>query len=909
MIITFLLAFYAVLKSPEFLLLVMAASVAAKFYFLSIVFPNQHVSFRSIKLISILVTLAASLFGDVAWVVKMLHSFGWLYVDYPTVIFFVRIAWAFLLIQYQSLYIFMQSITQKKAALKKSTIALCCATTVQALYFTYLAFLCPNTLVVQAERMLAKQSGHCFEYQMMAYVTLYILIALNIPALLEVLLKVKNQTIPKIIYQQLKTFIFYFLIPFVAIETLLGLHQNASDIELYPIVSISTILLNVMIYYCLTHVIKLRFLEKQAHVQSHQNPNVINSFKQTLEMLGKTSNLNELSYICQRHCKELFGVPLRSVTLTIRNGIQNQHELDFDAARNDRIIEQFLLLQNQNTLTQLMQKKILVYNEIAFDDYFNDESIITTFLTFLNSINSDIFIPLYTKKKIIGYITIARDARTECYGQSDCNTLLVFANYLAHVIHNLQHENAHAIMHQEQSLKQELYQRHQEINQYKESIDAVLRANHNKSIGIIFYKKNLFTLGNQATVDILGVHPNDNPGHPVCKQLLELAKQVEEHATAQTKCIRNSNGRLVIFSAIPNLQTKNVIITVFYPDVSDIVSHHINYLDNPNDWDYLLYLENTKAGQLVNQFIPGITSALLNIKIQLLKLALSKKPTLLDAADEDVMPLTQLIHHISLGERLFTLSLNQHTRPQDMAVRLFGSPFATEQEPIFCLLKNNSTLFIKNIHYLDQETQSYLAHYLNYGVYRAYKSEETYPSTIRVICSSNQDLSELVHSGTFNTDLYNQLKNNSITFPTLSFLNHGDITSLIEGLTSQAIANHEYKQLVNLNEKDKRRLTESGIVSFVELKNKIHQLLLKKSKETDLDSKELLDPGFTTSDPELAPVARLGKHALKDPKIMALLWRKFKNQNKIALFLGVNRSSVHRRFKLYNLTHEQGTTA
>ena len=53
--------------------------------------------------------------------------------------------------------------------------------------------------------------------------------------------------------------------------------------------------------------------------------------------------------------------------------------------------------------------------------------------------------------------------------------------------------------------------------------------------------------------------------------------------------------------------------------------------------------------------------------------------------------------------------------------------------------------------------------------------------------------------------------------------------------------------------------------------------------------------------PELIQAARLGKHALRDQRIMVMLWDKFKNQNKIASFLGVNRSSVNRRCKEFNL--------
>ncbi len=64
---------------------------------------------------------------------------------------------------------------------------------------------------------------------------------------------------------------------------------------------------------------------------------------------------------------------------------------------------------------------------------------------------------------------------------------------------------------------------------------------------------------------------------------------------------------------------------------------------------------------------------------------------------------------------------------------------------------------------------------------------------------------------------------------------------------------------------------------------------------------ELFNQSYTITDPQLAEISRLGKSALKDPKTMHLLWNKFKNQNKIALFLGVNRSSINRRFKEYNI--------
>ena len=91
-----------------------------------------------------------------------------------------------------------------------------------------------------------------------------------------------------------------------------------------------------------------------------------------------------------------------------------------------------------------------------------------------------------------------------------------------------------------------------------------------------------------------------------------------------------------------------------------------------------------------------------------------------------------------------------------------------------------------------------------------------------------------------------------------------------------------------------------GPVSLNELKNRVQQLLHKKTKKNNIEP-YALDSGYDVTDPELVQAARLGRHALRDHEIMVTLWNKFKNQNKIATFLGVNRSSVNRRCKEFNV--------
>ena len=107
----------------------------------------------------------------------------------------------------------------------------------------------------------------------------------------------------------------------------------------------------------------------------------------------------------------------------------------------------------------------------------------------------------------------------------------------------------------------------------------------------------------------------------------------------------------------------------------------------------------------------------LKFKIQLLKIALSKKAILLDLSDEDLTATAEILHHISLRETIHVLDLQGPVKGFEVAIKLFG------MNPIFGLAKNNDkpllstldgvgTLFIKNIHFLDLESQEYLAGFI-----------------------------------------------------------------------------------------------------------------------------------------------------------------------------------------------------
>ncbi|HEB42069.1 MAG TPA: hypothetical protein ENI08_03555, partial [Candidatus Dependentiae bacterium] len=224
----------------------------------------------------------------------------------------------------------------------------------------------------------------------------------------------------------------------------------------------------------------------------------------------------------------------------------------------------------------------------------------------------------------------------------------------------------------------------------------------------------------------------------------------------------------------------------------------------------------------------------------------------------------------------------------------------TQEYPLLSKLNEVGTLYIKNIHFLDHETQERLGEFIRQGSYRIFRSDQKVASNVRIICSTNQNIQQLMQKDD-RQSLFGKLKKNKLSMPSLGTLSEEELLNLAQGFVEQAIKTNVFKNLLSLTEKDKNKLLNKRPTSLQEFKTRIQQLLIQKSKKSNIYQEAKFDPTFTITDPELIAAAQLGKQALKDRKIMTLLWNKFKNQNKVATFLGVNRSSVNRRCKEYNL--------
>jgi transcriptional regulator with PAS, ATPase and Fis domain len=684
------------------------------------------------------------------------------------------------------------------------------------------------------------------------------------------------------------------MIPFFAAELLIALNFEFKPLILYTnaIVGISALLIAYLVYYCINRVIGLRFLNFTNHVESKHTFSFIDDFKIILEQLSCATTSKELMQLSSTFFRHAFDIPVRKVTLHLRQ--PNNKDL-----LKSNEIDAFLETWDPN-------HKILIYDELAFSNFYEEEITREKLISFLQSINADIFLPIFEKERIIGFIIVQSNSRPkQLYTNIERDEMLIFGSYLSNIINLLQHRNLDTLIIQEKELKEELYKKNQEITQYKESIRSFITNPKHKAIGIVFYKHRRFIYANQTAKEMINININTHEGHPLTRAFKHIARQVEEYKSPQMLMVKDPNGDRFIISGVSNIEQNNVILIISYPDIADVITKQLSLLKDPSKWDYLLYLETTKPGQLVNQLIPGNGQTLLNFKISLLQTALSKKATLLEMPTQDLIPLVELLHHVSMRETLQTLTLQKSDNPFDVATKLFGinALFGTpsSQKPLLEKLDENGTLFIQNIENLDWELQEYLADFLQYGYYRVFKSEHKVASSVRIICSTHHQLYDLVEAGSFCKALFNELKKCSISMPSLLELSDIELNDLAQGYAEQAIKTHDLKNLLELTEKERVKLIGNRPVSLQELKIKIQQLLIQKSKKNNIEQEIQFEPAYEINDPELIQASRLGKHALRDHKIMVMLWNKFKNQNKIATFLGVNRSSVNRRCKEYNL--------
>ncbi|KKP29809.1 MAG: Two-component system, NtrC family, transcriptional regulator [candidate division TM6 bacterium GW2011_GWF2_30_66] len=954
-----------IIGSKEFILLVSIISILIKSFIFFILISRVLKSNKIIKpLILLFLVIIGSIISDFTWIVTILQKLFLINIEYKYLRFLTRFSWSFYVIYYQALALFIETLSNKINSIELRQKIFVTISSFFAIFFIGLGLYQFNCYDPSMRPQI--------EISMLTFSPIYMTLILMPISLFYTIKKIRKKNIPRILQRQLKVFTQFIVTPILfadLIQTYPFTFIASNLTNTYAAVGISSILITYGIFHCMRKIMDIRFLNFERHVQAQnkmQKLYFVDDFKTVLDKFSQTTTTSELENITQDFFKDAFSIPKNRTRLHIKllNTSKENTENVYSRNSYELLIDNFINNYNSETNVGifLRKNKIIITDELEFSNFYDETDEYHRFLQLMNKISADIFIPIFENESfnknidpedidlkklssmnISGYIIVDRYARINnknknapFYSDIERDQMLVYSNYLGNLIKLLQTRSLNQIINNEKKLKEDLSSKQEELNQYRESLEYFLRNNENnknnanKKIGIIFYKNKKFEFENQAAQEFIPVELNIHNGHPITKKLKKIATKAIEYKSQQTCFINDRTGENIIATAIPNSEKNNAIIITYYPGASDILNKKTGLLKDRTKNNFLLYLETTKSGKLVNNFIPLENENVLNFKIDFLITALNKKNILIDSCPQDAIQIAEIITKTNSCKSIYTISLKKPCKNLDVPIKLFGINHILETnpentKPLLEILDKTGILFIKNVHFLDIETQEYLYEFIRYGFFKEFRSMKKTFSDVKIIFSSNINLQEAVNKNEFSKELFSELKKACIKVPSIKTFNNNELENLITGYTEQAIKTEELQYILELTELEKRKIINSSPESFYELKNNIQKILIKKSKpkntiqetiiqknhaqipnknfetKTELKLATNFSTTYDLKDKELIEAIKLGKNALKDIKIMSMLWTKFKNQNKIASLLGVNRSSINRRCKEYNL--------
>jgi transcriptional regulator of aromatic amino acid metabolism len=632
----------------------------------------------------------------------------------------------------------------------------------------------------------------------------------------------------------------------------------------------------------------------------------VHQLKTSVDTLANSTSVEELGHIVQAFFNRTYNIPTRHTSLHIRRSDKNPAVYAHSAL--EHTVEQFFTTLEPQTHALIEQTKILSYDEINFDQFYEHSSNFDPIISLLDTIGADIFIPIYLKRKMIAYIIIKRNARdtNTYYTDAELHEMLLFASYLSNIIAGLQHHNFEKIAQHSKALRDMLHTKNQEIALFKESIRTCVNHKAHTAPGIILYHNRRFTFENQRAHQLIDIDPNEQIAHPLAQKLKQLVLDVYRYKTAQAALITTQDEKRILLNATQHIDTSDIIITVEHPDISDILLTSPHKIESSLLWEYILHLETTSAGKILHELIPSGSQRMVELKIELMRASICNKPLMIELPTDDAFSVATTIHMISKRTKIHTINLESEQRHEEIRTLLFGkNPLLEDTNRERCLLEalhGIGTLHIHNPHLLSNATQLELAEFLKTGYYTPSKSDTQMISDTRIIFTTDKPILDLVQSNALIPELYTHINSHILMIPPLTDIPQEELLRLIEGIWSQLIHDKPYNQMLAINEYEKTRIMKKNCVSIYALKIKLQHLLAEKMRRVASNEPAEGDLGAQSVEHEtLGKIAELGKHALKDPELMTTLWNTFKSQNKIATLLKVNRSSVNRRCKEYNL--------
>lgn len=906
---------------PHLVLCIIIASLMIKIYCIALIgYKISRASSWHAAPSYLLTALFCSLFSDLAWAVKLCHKIMFTHTSYALVTFFIRIGWASIALQHQHLALFMHTLTQQKKVLTTAQKISSAIAYFFLIYFVYTAFFDTNLTSKEGQLLAQKMINNPpLEVIMVRLVSLYLAYILIIPVCTVVINHRRQLTLPKILKKQLLTFTLFFMCPYLAIELLQALAITFSIMEqsLYYIVGLATFLLIIAMHYALKHVMNLRFMNWSEYVFSKPNKKHAAIFTKTVEELSQAQTLYELKHITQQFFASAFALKTDHVHLNFpqESGHTDYchmpyHIINTCTMRSDITPAAFDAPEFTSAETHtnyLYQRCILVYDDIAFNNFYNESPLCQELMNSLNAIDADIFLPLYHNNHIIASILIKKNARTNtCYSKTEQDGMLVFANYLSNSI-NLFHANtSDHLLTRIHTLTHNVYTADQNITSFKESIRSFVRTAQQHDIGILFYRNHLFFPGNQCVQKLCLIPLNYHQGHATVKQITSMAQKVIQSKAPHSLLIYHPiNKQPITVSGSLYLNKPSALITLRYATIAHILYRHDHTLHNPTDCHYLLFLQTTTLGAHLTAFIAPSTEYLLNLKISMLKSLLSPHALLIQADENDIDRFVSFLPHAHSTKTIQTITIDAQETKHHNAYVLFGCrPSDTQPTHTYGLLEkipNDIIIVIKNAHYLHEQGQQKLATFIESGIFSPFY-EETSKKQSNAIIIVTTPAQQTSHKSMLNKNLYAQVKHNKLTIPAPKTWPLAECIEQVDALIHQIQMDQPLHYLITISNRHKKTACSTAN-SIHALHTIIQTMIQKKTQTIEAPCKALIE----SERENLTHIAQLGKKVLKDSDKMRLLWHAFHNQHAIARFLGVHASSVYKQCKKYNLRKKRIT--
>ncbi|HJZ23085.1 MAG TPA: hypothetical protein VJ201_01375, partial [Candidatus Babeliales bacterium] len=341
----------------------------------------------------LLAIIVGNMFSDFAWMMKLSKILFLSQLDYKLVLFFVRIAWIFFIIQYQALALFIENLVIQKYTFPLRQKLFCSISGAFCMFFAAIAVLdfdCPD----QSQRFY-------LEPMLQDFSILYVLIPLILPSVYVVLKEIRFGSLPFILRRQLSIFVKGLIIPLLVADFVQMCPFKIRSLEIlahnYAAVGFTTILLTLAIYFCAKKIFGLRFLNLKDHVQQPMNINFVDDFKGVLERLSSVTNFRELGHITQNFFKDTFSISFTRTRLYLRQIDTPEYKSQFNMIedRTVSLIETFLVTHADIIEHAIKEEKILIYDEIDFTHFYHACEKSEIILKFLSTINADIFLPIH----------------------------------------------------------------------------------------------------------------------------------------------------------------------------------------------------------------------------------------------------------------------------------------------------------------------------------------------------------------------------------------------------------------------------------------------------------------------------------------------------------------------------------